>query len=303
MTVTLRSLHLFLSAAEALHFSAAAKRMNMAQPAFSRAIKALEDDLGVLLFERSTRRVELTEAGRLLQQGVGEALTRLDAALERTRKAAAGAAGTLSIAYMDFAIEGEFPAILRDFRKRYPAVKVVSTASYTDRILAELTSGKVDVGFVVGPVEHEELLSIPVQWDPFVAVVPEGHRLAERASVPLRALADEPFIMGRAERWGPYVRRVDDLCRQAGFTPNVVQEADTTPSIFAFVGSGMGATLYVDRGARFSGPGTRILALEDVDAGIVTEVAWRRDDKRAIVKNFLAACRPVPLPVGGGGLE
>jgi DNA-binding transcriptional LysR family regulator len=204
---------------------------------------------------------------------------------------------------MDFAIEGEFPAILRDFRQRYPAVDVISTASFTDRILEDLACGKVDIGFVVGPVAHAELNARPVQWERFAAVVPDGHRLAGKDSIELKELAEEPFILGRAERWAPYIRRVEDLCGRAGFSPNVVQEADTTPSIFAFVGSGMGVTLYVERAFRFNPPGTKVLRLDGVDTAISTEVAWRRDDRRAVVKNFLAGCASAPLPAGAAALE
>ena len=107
MTASIRNIRLFLAVARELHFSGAAKRMNIAQPALSRAIRALEDEIGVELFKRSTRKVELTEAGRLFQREANKAMDHLDLAFERARKAAAGEAGTLTIGYMDFAIEGE----------------------------------------------------------------------------------------------------------------------------------------------------------------------------------------------------
>ncbi len=83
------------------------------------------------------------------------------------------------------------------------------------------------------------------------------------------------------------------MCREAGFTPRVVQEADTTESIFAFVASGMGATLYVERVFNYNPPGVRVIPLEDVQATISTEVAWRVDDRNALVKNFISLCKEI----------
>lgn len=291
MTMSFRNVRLFLAVAQEMHFSSAARRMNIAQPALSRAIRALERDLGTDLFRRSTRKVELTQAGRLFRQDAQKAVDHLELAVRGARKAAAGEAGALAIGYMDFAIEGGFPKILRAFRSRYPAVTVEAKASFTERIIDDLRDRKTDVGFVVGPVAHAGLATFTVQNDRFVAVVPEAHPLASRSGVRLRDFAGEPLVLGRRESWLPYLRRVEALCQEAGFTPRVVQEADTTESIFAFVASGIGATLYVERAFNYAPPGIRVLPLEDVQATIATEVAWRVDERSAAVRNFVALCK------------
>lgn len=286
--MNLRAVRLFLAVAEDRHFTSAARRMNIAQPALSRAIRALEDELGAELFTRSTRKVELTEAGRLFRREARPAIDRLDLAIANARKAAAGALGTLAIGYMDFAVEGEFPRLLRAFRCRYPEVSVEAKASFTERIIDDLEDRTIDIGFVLGPVGRAGLATIAVQNDRFVAVLPEAHPLAAQAGLRLRDLADEPLVLGRRERWLPYVKRIEALCRQAGFTPRVVQEADTTESIFAFVASGIGATLYVERAFNYHPPGVRVLALEDVCTTISTELAWRVDDRSGLVGNFVS---------------
>jgi DNA-binding transcriptional LysR family regulator len=291
MAMNFRNVRLFLAVAQDMHFSNAARRMNIAQPALSRAIRALESELGTDLFRRSTRKVELTEAGRLFQQDAQKAIDHLDLAMRSARKAAAGDAGTLSIGYMDFAIEGEFPRILREFGSRYPAVSVEAKASFTERIIDDLQDRKIDVGFVVGPVARANLATFNVQNDRFVVVVPETHPLAQRSGVRLRELTDEPLVLGRRESWSPYVTRIEDLCREAGFTPRVVQEADTMESLFAFVASGIGSTLYVERAFNYAPPGIKILPLEDVQATISTEVTWRVDDRCRLVKNFISLCK------------
>ena len=99
------------------------------------------------------------------------------------------------------------------------------------------------------------------------------------------------MVLGRRETWSPYVRRVEALCREAGFAPRVVQEADTTESIFAFVASGIGSTLYVERAFNYNPPGVRVIPLEDVRATIRTEVAWRVEERSRLVKNFISLCK------------
>ncbi len=299
MAMNFRNVRLFLAVAQELHFSSAARRMNIAQPALSRAIRALEKDLGTDLFRRSTRKVELTQAGRLFQQDAQKAIDHLGLAVGRARKAAAGEAGALGIGYMDFAIEGEFPKILREFISRYPAVSVEAKASFTERIIDDLRDRKIDVGFAVGPVVHAGLATFTVQNDRFVAVVSEAHPLALRSSVRLREFADEPLVLGRRESWLPYLRRVEALCRDAGFTPRVVQEADTTESIFAFVASGIGSTIYLERAFNYDPPGIRVIPLEDVRATISTEVAWCVDERNAHVINFISLCKELTKSAPG----
>lgn len=303
MAMNLRAVRLFLAVAQDQHFTSAAQRMNIAQPALSRAIRALEDELGTELFTRSTRKVELTEAGRLFRRDARTAIDHLDLAIANVRKAASGTLGTLSIGYMDFAVEGEFPRLLRVFRCRYPEVSVEAKASFTERIIEDLEDRKIDVGFVLGPVDRAGLATIAVQNDRFVAVLPETHPLASKTSLRLRDLADEPLVLGRRESWLPYLKRVEALCQQAGFTPRVVQEADTTESIFAFVASGIGSTLYVERAFNYRPPGVRILALEDVRTAVSTEVAWRVDDRSRMVGNFISLSKELieyaKAPEGG----
>lgn len=288
MVLNLRRIEVFLAVARDLHFTKAAQRLNLAQPAVSRAIGSLEADLGVPLLERSTRNVELTQAGRLFRAECREALDRLERAVRQARAAGQGEAGVLRIGYMEFALAGVLPRVLKAFRSRHPGVTVEPRWSGTDRIQAELRSGEIDVGFVIGPVEQPGLASLPVQNDRFVAVLPDSHPLAGKAEVRLSDLADEPMIMGRRDLWAPYLRRVEALCHKAGFALNVVQEAENTDSIFAFVAAGMGATIHVERARGHHPPGIAIRHLADVQQTIRTEATWRAGDDSPLVRRFVA---------------
>lgn len=295
-TLNLRHLKLFLAVAEDLHFSNAAKRMGVAEPAVSRAIRALEQELDVALFNRNSRNVKLTSAGRMLQiEGAG-VLDQLTRAVRTTHAAAQGEHGVLRIGYMDFALEGAFPRILKEFRARHAGVAVIARASHTEQILADLQGRHVDVGFLIGPVEDPEIESRTLHDDTFVVVVSDTHRYAEQRDVCLTDLADEPLIMGRRETWAPYLRSVEALCLKAGFAPNIVQEADTTEGIFAFVAAGMGSTIYVERAFSRNPPGTVVKRLRDVSSMIASDLAWRRDHDNPLIRNFIALSEDMIQP-------
>jgi DNA-binding transcriptional LysR family regulator len=286
MPLNLRHIEIFLDLADSLHFSNTAKRLKVPQPAVSRAITSLETELGVELFIRHTRSVSLTQAGEVFARQAGIASERFDRAVRMAIAAAEGRAGSLTIGFMEFAVEGAFPDLLKRFSMLYPQVSVRTLSSYTDRIIDDIEQDEIDIGFVVGPVARPGITAKTVQKDRFVAVLTKSHRLAGRDSVSLADLAGEAFVLGRRDTWGPYRERVDAICRRAGFRPRIVQEADWAESILAFVGAGLGISIYVERAFRLSPPGVCVKHLEDVDETVTTEMIWRAENRESLVENF-----------------
>ncbi len=291
MPLNLRQVELFLCVARELHFTNAARRLNMAQPALSRAIRSLEQELGVRLLHRNTRLVELTQAGRVFQTESQAGVDRLARAVSSARSAADGEIGSLTIGYMDFALEGLFPRLLKEFRSCFPGVSVRARSSCTQRIARDLRNREIDLGFVVGPVAQAGLASLSVQADRYVAVLPDSHPLAARPEISLRDLSGEPMIMGRRETWAPYPQRLEALCRAAGFIPEIIQEADSKEGILAFVAAGMGVTIYVDRAFTHDPPGIVIRPLTGLSESVTTDLAWRAEDENPIVRHFVALTR------------
>ena len=287
MPLTLHQIKFFLTVARNQHFSSAAQQLQVAQPAVSRTIRALEKELGVTLFKRSSRSVELTQEGRLFQSEIEQAANQIDHAVMMVQEAAKGHAGYLRIGYTDFAIEGRIPIILKEFRSRYQHVKLEVRASYTDKMLLDLRENRIDIGFVMGPIESPELSTLLVQNDRFVLVVSDSHPLAETIELRLADLDGEPLILGDREIWAPYLRKVEAICSDAGFVPNVVQEADTIESIFAFVASGMGSSIYVERAFNYNPPGICIRHFQGLDSSISSEMVWRSDNQSLVVRNFV----------------
>ncbi len=289
MNIELHHLRYFVAVAEDLHFRRAAQRLNVAQPALSRAIKWLESELGAALFLRTTRNVTLTEAGQVFLEETQQALARIERAQILARSAAAGEAGQLSVAYMDFAINGPLPAILSDFRAEHPGVRIDLAHMWTERQRAAITTGEIDIGFLIGPFEAPNISSLAILSEHFVAVLPENHALSAKREIALEDLAEEPFVLGSNAFWGPYRRTVDELCLAAGFTPTVVQEAYNSDGIFGLVAAGMGVSIYVEGARNFALRGCTIRPIANLDASINTISAWRTDNPSPTITNFVAA--------------
>lgn len=291
MKIETRHLKAFVAVAEALHFRRAADRLHLSQPALSRTIRWLESELGGPLFKRDTRKVELTEAGRAFLVESRLALAQVDRAVDSARHAAAGERGRLVVAYMDFAINGALPDILAHFRARFPAVRVDLQYHWTDQQKAKLLGREIDVGFLIGPFASPQIDTLKVASERFVAVLPERHRLARRRTIAIADLADEPFVFGATAMWGPFRATVNDLCLEAGFAPNVTQEAHNRDGIFGLVAAGMGITVYVECATRSYHQGLVIRPLTGVSARMETVAAWRKDNLSPVVPDFLSVVR------------
>ena len=185
MALTLRQIEVFLDLAESLHFSRTAANLGIPQPAVSRSVRALEKALGVDLFRRHTRSVQLTQAGQAFKTAAGDTLEHLERAVERARSAATGQLGQLRIAFMEFAVEGGFPGRLKAFKNACPQVSVDTRSSYTDKIIEDIGRGAVDIGFVVGPVRRDGIATRTIHRHRYVAVLPPDHRLAGKRSLAL----------------------------------------------------------------------------------------------------------------------
>ena len=286
MSVELRQLRYFVAVAEELHFHRAAERLHIAQPALSRTIRALETDLGCALLSRTTRRVSLTDAGRVFLDEARTALHQVDNAAALARDAAGGKVGHLSVAYMDFAINGPLPRILSEFRRDHPGIVVDLHHLWTEKQRYALVAGEIDMGFMIGPFDAPGIASTVVARERLVAVLPEQHPLARRKSVSLPDLAGEPFVLGSMETWGPFRQVVGELCLAAGFVPNVVQEAHNSDGIFGLVAAGMGVTLYVETARHLSLRGSVSRPLADTDATVETVAAWQAREPSAAVRLF-----------------
>lgn len=239
----LRYLRSFAMLAEELHFSRAARRLNLSQPPLSRQIALLEQELGTLLFRRSRRRVELTPAGHAFLARTNMLLQDLHAAAEEARRVASGEVGSLTLGMVGSAAYSILPAMLRAFRQRHPYVHLdFHSLTTTDQIKA-LLQGRIDVGLVRLPVKSDGIATHRLTAEPFVVALPRDHPLTRQRSVSLHALADEPFVISPREEAIGYYDDVVSHCKRAGFTPRFVHEARPFSMLIGLVGAGLGIAI------------------------------------------------------------
>jgi DNA-binding transcriptional LysR family regulator len=191
----LRQIRSFLSIAETLHFGRTAELIHLSQPALSLQIRALEEEVGVRLFERNRRKTTLTAAGVAFRDDAAAALSQLEQAIRGARLAANGKLGRLRIGFISTAGREIVPDIIREFRELNPQVEFSLRNIVTAEQVRMLETGALDIGFLRVPIGgHSTLDVVSVHREPFVLVVPSSHKLAKRKRVRLRELADQDFV-------------------------------------------------------------------------------------------------------------
>jgi DNA-binding transcriptional LysR family regulator len=280
----LRQLRYFVALAEAQNFHRAAERLHMSQPPLTVAIRKLEEELGTVLFVRSTRGVTLTPAGRASLEAAKATLIQAERFREAAREGAAGARGRLRVGFVGSATFELLPRIILEYRRRFPAVELVLDEATSLEIIRRLASGELDVGLVRLPLtEVAAVDAVSIDPDELQVALPADHRLARAEEVALQALSGEPFIL----QSGISVLHSITLnaCHAAGFVPVVAQEAPQLSAVLTLVRSGLGVALVPSRAARSVPRGVRLVRLAQ-PVPIETGVALPRDLPSPMAVNF-----------------
>jgi DNA-binding transcriptional LysR family regulator len=288
--MNLRQLRYFLAVADTLHFGRAAIALNMAQPPLSAQIKQLETDLGVLLFERTKRRVQLTAAGEVLQKEARQVLAQLELARQKTQQAGRGELGQLSIAFVSSAMYSVLPPWLRQFRQRYPQVELTLQEATGVEQVEGLLSGRLDMGFVRPPIHHHPSLDSQSVWqEPLLLALPEGHALSAQAKVSIHDLADEHFILILRPLAMEMHDNIIGFCAQAGFSPQVVQTAAQLQTVLGLVAAQIGVAILPAAAQKLRREGVCYRPFIERTPMVELRVIWRKGDVSMILQNFLAA--------------
>lgn len=238
----LRHLRYFMAVAEELSFSKAGERLRIAQPALSRAVGELEEDLGVQLFDRSRRQVRLTPAGEALWRESGIVFERLDDAVRRVREIARGEAGELRVGYIGPPTRGFLGALLKEFREKHPGVTLVIEERTPERVWEMVSKGKLSVGLTRPVRSHDDLgpQSRLLLEERLCLALPAGHPFAVRKSVRWKDLAGLPLILlARREGAGSH-DAILAACREAGVQPEIVRTPSLMGTILQYVEAGTG---------------------------------------------------------------
>ncbi|UVI36830.1 LysR substrate-binding domain-containing protein [Brevibacterium spongiae] len=274
----LRHFEAFVAVAEELHFGRAAEKLHIAQPALSQMIRSLEKELGVRLFDRTTRRVRLTASGEAMLEPAQAIGTQVDGAKRIARAAQDGAVGRVRIAFGGTSGYSILSLIAREVAARQPGISLdLNPQMYCGEAAQAVRDGDMDLA-VVSPPAPAGIDVHVIRQETVMVAVPSSHRLADEDEISMADLADEPFI-SYAPSHGSQVREVMvRLADEAGFLPHVIQEAPDPYSLLALVGAQVGVAVVVESSDHIRIDGVRYVRLAEGGDAFTLALGWRRNN-------------------------
>lgn len=274
--IDLRKLEQFIAVAEELHFHRAAERLGMSQPPLTVAIRRLEEDLGVALVERGNRVLGLTAAGGAFLIEAREILRQIERAIATARDTGAGRTGLVRLGYVGSALYGRLPDAIARFRVERPGVRLELREATTAAQVAGLREGTLDVGVVIPPLaEADEIELTRFDRDRLCLALPRDHLLAGRPNLALPDAAQEQFVLWPMVEGRGFHLQAVRLCTEAGFVPNVVQEAHGMHAVLSLVAVGAGVSIVPESMAGFRADRIAYRPLKGQDASFELWIASR----------------------------
>ncbi|CAN5677830.1 LysR family transcriptional regulator [soil metagenome] len=289
----LRQLKYFVAVAEERNFGRAAKRLHMSQPPLSTQIKGLEEELGVKLFDRSTRRVELTDSGRAFLVRAREILGSVEEAAAEARGAELGLSGQLEIGFVSSATLSLLPPALRLFRERFGGIELDLRELASVEQLEALYEGGIRIGLVRLPLRAPGIEFEQVLAEPLVVALPVGHALEAREAIPLEEVAELPLIFFQRRLEPGSHEQIVELLGRVGALPKVAQYAVHLQTVIGLVASGIGVAILAESARRLHREGVVYRPLDALDATSWLGLAWLERDKSPLVENFVQVVREV----------
>ncbi|MCD9121043.1 MULTISPECIES: LysR substrate-binding domain-containing protein [Cupriavidus] len=238
-----RHLRYFLVLADELHFGRAARRLSISQPPLSLNIQQLEASVGARLFERDSKGVRLTAAGRAFRESATALLAQAEEARLLARQIEAGAVGRLRVGFVGSMLYRGLPQKLQQFEADQPGIQIALTELNSQEQIEALLHGQLDVGFIHTSRVPDELATRLIHSEPFVCCMPSAHRLASRRTIALTELRGETFVLFSRNASPDYYARIVDMCAAEGFYPQIRHEVRHWLSVVSLVSQGMGVAV------------------------------------------------------------
>jgi DNA-binding transcriptional LysR family regulator len=270
----LKQLEYFQTVAELQHYTRAAEKLMLSQPALSRSMASLEDELGVPLFDHVGRSVRLNHFGNVFLKRVISALNEINAAKQEIAESLDPEHGTISLAFLPTLGTHLVPELLSAFHSKHPNINFQLSQKASSYILDDLEKGMVDLCLSFPPNKRTGFGWTSLLNEELFLIVPEDHRLAHRTSVRLREVSEERFIL---LKHGFGLRSVTErVCQEAGFSPKILFEGDEVVTVVGFVAAGLGISLipYIE-GMNLKK--VKLLPVCDPKCERVIAVTWMKD--------------------------
>jgi len=293
----LRHLRYFVAVGEEEHYGRGAQRLRVAQPALSRQIQDLEEEVGFKLFDRLSRGVRLSTAGKLFLEEARRILQQVDEATKRAKRVASGQLGTLRVGFVEsMSWHGVVPDSFRQFRERQPNAELQIKPMSSLEQIATVQSGQLDAGFVftIANIDRE-LAQLAIAFINLMLAVPKGHPLAKSKSLRLRDLSSASFIWFPRRESPVFYDQLMHACFRGGLkSPHVVQEGVNEATILSLVSCGLGVA-FVSSATRWRCPDSVVLlSVTDLKLPLPFALIWRKDNSSPLLVKFLAEVQMLP---------
>ncbi len=289
----LRHLRYFVRVAEEENVSRAALKLHVSQPALSRQVRDLEEELGFPLLERTAKSVRLTPAGRVFLVEARAALRRVEEGVQAARAVATGQRGELHVGYAPSLTARILPPALRAFQAEFPKVRVRLHDLSTEEMLAGLRAGELQLAFIVrlGPKMLRGLRFEELARDSFCLAVAPGHPLARRRTVSLAQVAREPLVTYSRKDYPEAHHQLEDLFAAIGHKPRIVEEHDSVSSLIAGIEAGAGVAIVPESLTCTAGPRLKLIPFSPPLQPLIIGAAWLRARLAPADERFLALAK------------
>lgn len=287
----IRQLEYFLAVAETLHFGRAAKKLHVTEKPLSVQIAKLERELGFKLFDRTTRRVELTPAGLSYVEDAKRMLRHNERAIEKGRRIAAGKAGCVRLGYESSTVVSILPDFVKLFRAEYPEIDL-ELSEHSKEGLKPLAAGDTDACLITRYERVPEGIEfMSIASDRAVVALPLEHRLAGRDTLSLTDLDEVPFL-GYADSNGESANRfMAQVTEYAGSTAAISHDADTFTALLALVSANLGFTIVTESMSKLFTEEVAYVRLVEPEVGVDYGIAFRKEDSQAIIESLHVVAR------------
>jgi DNA-binding transcriptional LysR family regulator len=289
----IRQLRYFLAVASEKSFSAAARRIHIAQPALTRQVRALEEAVGVQLLKRQSRGVVLTPAGEVFLRDIKQILMSLEEAKNHALMTEKGMAGELRLGVTIMLLwVNELSELLKEFRRCYPNVMLKLNTMLSGPQIVALQEGDIDLGILIFPPDGPEFGRLRIYRDSLVLVAPARSAIAQRQPQRLAEIRDYDFVWFDREKSPGYYDRLIGFFNQHGFTPNIVETGNDSLTMLSVVNSGVGCTIVPSSTVVEAHPGLVVMHLDDLDLlPLDLQLVWRKDAQNPVLNNMISVAK------------
>jgi DNA-binding transcriptional LysR family regulator len=285
--IELRHIRYFLAVAEELHFRKAAEKLFISQPGLSRQIKVLEEELGIVLFERHNRKVVLTKVGEYLKEEFSIQLKTLSKTLDNAKLLEDGKKGALKIGYVGSAMQDIIPNLLLKFEKNNPDILFNLKEIDNNKQIEDLLSFSLDIGFVRLERIPRNLEAKIILKENFCLVLPENHQINKKNFKSLAQFKAESFILFDSKYSTSYYEKVMQIFDDCGFSPLISHNTIHSSSIFKLVENNFGISIVPKSLAQKRGHKIKFIELDQIPQKTTLSVIWNSKNNNPILKNFL----------------